>query len=230
MNLKALQSEWSDTEEYHKHINDLFCDLVNFNSTLRGHRNFVENGYGFGERAFWNLWKIICDEQPKEFSFLEIGCYKGATISLIKLLRPDAKVYTVTPLTAEGGYGDDDYANDVITIHNHFGLNQPVIIQGLSTNDWVIQSVKNLGDFNVIYVDGGHDTETVIADLDNYAPMVKIGGLLVMDDANSDMHMPHGYFQGHKSVTDAKLKWLETQTDFVFVFSCVHISVFRRIK
>jgi len=54
---------------------------------------------------------------------------------------------------------------------------------------------------------------------------------LVVDDCNNDLNFPpQGFFTGIQTVTDAKLKWLETQTDFEFTASCVHISIFRRIK
>jgi len=228
--IKKLQAEWEDIEHHHSYINELFCELVNADPILKIHRDYIEQkAYGFGERSFWYLWKLILDEIPKGFSFLEIGVYRGSTISLIKLLRPDATVYGVTPLTSEGGYQDCDYAKDIADLHQYFNLDQPNIIKGLSNEPWAIQAVRDLGMRDVIYVDGAHDTETVLQDLANYASLVKIGGYLVMDDCNSEMHMPHGYFQGHQSVTDAKLKWLETQTDFEFVFSVVHISVFRKL-
>lgn len=226
MTLQELKYNYQDSEAFHQTINEYFSEMVM--GDLDAHRTFVEHGYGFGERAFWWLWKLICDEHPLGFSFLEIGVYKGATLSLIKLLRPDATVHGVSPLTSEGGYTDSDYRKDVNDIHEHFGLDKPNIIQGLSTEKWVIDAVNDLGKWDIIYVDGGHDYETVLSDLKNYSPMVKVGGYLVMDDANCDRNLPWGYFRGHQSVTDAKLAF--DWSNFEFVASVVHISVWRRIK
>lgn len=207
--LYLLKQEWEDTEGYHSDINYLFTNIVNNNPILKEHRDFVEKGYGFGERSFWCMWKLLCDEMPEGFSFLEIGCYKGATLSLIKLLRPDATVHGVSPLSTEGNYPESDYKADINYIHEHFGLDKPNIFQGLSTEKWVIYAVNDLGTWDIIYIDGGHDYNTVTSDLTNYSPLVKVGGYLVMDDANCELNMPPGYFRGHQSVTDAKLDWLK---------------------
>lgn len=229
MNINNLS--WNDTEFFHKNTNEYFEKCVNESDTLKNHRNFVEkNGYGFGEKSFHYLWKLICEYQNLYFSFLEIGCYKGQILSLIKLLRPDATVHGVSPLSTEGNYPESDYKADVNYIHDHFGLDRPNIFQGLSTEKWVIDAVKDLGSWDIIYIDGGHDYNTVTSDLEIYSPLVKVGGYMVMDDANCELNMPPGYFRGHQSVTDAKLDWLKTQTDFEFMFSVVHISIFRRIK
>jgi len=228
MTIPELKSQFQDTEEYHKHINDLFCQLVDNDNTLKQHRDFVENGYGFGERAFWWLWKLICDEQKQGFSFLELGVYKSATLSLIKLLRPDATVHGVSPLSSEGGYPDCNYWQCIQDLHGHFNLDMPAIIKGLSNENWIVERVKEMGKWDVIYVDGSHKYSDVLFDLSTYAPLVKSGGYLVMDDANVDLNLWWGAFRGHQEVTDAKLKWLETQTDFEFVCSVVHISVFKK--
>lgn len=36
--------------------------------------------------------------------------------------------------------------------------------------------------FDVLYIDGAHDYETVRADLENYSPLVRPGGLILMHD------------------------------------------------
>lgn len=230
MTLTDLHTQWQDTPDYHSHVHELFSDLVNQDWKLCDHRDFVEKGYGFGERSFWWLWKLLCDEQESGFSFLEIGVYKGATLSLVKLLRPDATVHGVTPLSPEGGYGESDYMNDIKTLHEYFGQDIPAIIHGSSHEKWVIQTVRDMGKWDIVYIDGDHSYEGCLADLTDYSPSVRVGGYLVMDDSNTNLDMPWGYFRGHKEVTEAKLTWLKTQTDFEFVCNVVHISVFRRVK
>jgi predicted O-methyltransferase YrrM len=41
---------------------------------------------------------------------------------------------------------------------------------------------------DVLFIDGGHDFETVWADLENYAPRVKTGGWILMHDAYPIAH------------------------------------------
>jgi hypothetical protein len=229
MNLIDLKSHWLDTKESHAHINDLFCQLVDADHNLKTHREFVANGYGFGEKSFWWLWKLICDEQEKGFSFLEIGVYKSGTLSLIKLLRPDATVHGVTPLSSEGGYQEHDYWQCIQDLHEYFGLNPPGIIKGLSNEPWVIQAVKDLGKWDVLYVDGDHSFDGCLNDLKNYAPLIKKGGYLLVDDAGHYMNMPHGYFRGHKEVSDALLAYLTTNLDqWEFIANVVHLMCFKR--
>lgn len=232
MTLSQLKSDWRDEEAYHKHIHELFCSLVDADTELKRHRDYVQNHvWGFGERSFWWLWKLICEELTEKPTLLEIGVFRGATLSVWQILKPNANIYGITPLNTAGDVWESDYKADIEKIHKHFGLkNWPTIIPEYSQDRFAIERSKRYIPYSVVYIDGSHTYEDALSDLTNYAPMVTIGGFLVVDDCNNDMTMPYGFFQGIQSVTDAKLKWLETQTDFEFVFSVVHISVWRRVK
>lgn len=229
MTLTDLKNNWEDTEIFHKTIHEHFIDEVNADLKLKEHRDWVEqNIFGFGERSFWWLWKILLDEVPKNARILEIGVFRGATLSVWKLMREDVEIFGITPLDTSGGVWESDYESDICKIHDTFGLPYPKIINGRSQQVVSLASIQ--GDYDIIYIDGDHSFEGALSDLTNYSLMVKNGGFLVIDDSNCEMHMPFGFFQGIQSVTDAKLEWLKTQTDFEFVASVVHISVFRRVK
>ena len=228
-NLIALSAKWQDTEAYHKEIHDTFCDNVNKVMPLRAHRDYVESKtWGFGERSFWWLWKIICDELPKNPYLLEIGVFRGATLSVWRMLSKDAFIAGITPLNSNGGYWESNYDADIKTIHDDFGLHQPVIIQAYSNENIATEWAKDK-EWDLIYLDGSHEYEDILFDLNTYSEMIKVGGYLVIDDCNSEMSMPHGYFQGHQQVTDAKLKWLSTGPPFEFICSVKHISLFKRV-
>jgi hypothetical protein len=237
MTLADLQKKWQDTPEYHSYINDLFTELVNKDDQLREHRDWVQsNIFGFGEKSFWYLWQIICDELPTDAKMLEIGVFKGATISLWQLLKPLSNVWGVSPMNGAGtGWTEDNYWGHVNTIYDKFNSilphdKFPIIIEGYSDNVNTIEIVKSIGEFDLIYVDGGHSYETALSDLTNYSQMIKQGGYLVIDDCNCDMNLPPtGYFTGIAEVTNAKKDWLATNPLFQFVCSVVHISVFKRI-
>lgn len=229
MNLKFLQNTWKDTPEYHKTIAELFTDSVNENSDLSFHRTWVEShAHGFGERPFWYLWKLILDGLPSHPALLEVGVYMGATLSAWKLLRPDAFVFGITPLDSSDGHLDVDYSARIKQIHDEFKQPEPILLVGRSDSGSVVSKASNVL-YDVIYLDGGHTREVVDFDLSIYPKMVKKCGYLVIDDANCNMNMPFGFFQGIQSVTDAKLAWLATNPPFEFVCSVVHISVFKRI-
>lgn len=230
MNLNTLKNNWNDAPEYHKEIHETFVQLVNDTPhPLKEHRDWVEqNVFGFGERSFHWLWKLITDEMPENFSFLEIGVFRCQILSLIKLLRSDAKVFGVTLLDTSGGVWESDYAQDLITIHERFGLEKPFIFKGSSLDPQIIEAASSFL-FDVVYVDGIHTFDGALSDLTNYSPLVKHGGYLVIDDCNTEMAMPFGFFQGIKDVYDAKKAWLSTNPPFIFICSVVHISVFQRI-
>lgn len=234
MTITQLKESWQDTPEYHTHINDLLTELVNKDDQLREHRDWVKNNiFGFGEKSFWWLWRLICEELPEDANILEIGVFKGATLSLWHMLRPDIYVWGISPMNGDGtGWTEDDYWGHVDLIYKTFNKDLPIrmrpeIIQGYSDDRRIIK-IATL-EYDLIYVDGGHSYETALSDLVNYSLMIKPYGYLVIDDCNCDLNFPTtGYFTGIAEVTQAKQDWLATNPQFEFICSVVHISVFRR--
>lgn len=235
MSVTELQKNWRDVPYYHKALNEFFAAEVNNCLKLKAHRDFVEqNVFGFGERSFQWMHKLIVDELPDEFTFLEIGVFKGQILSLYELLAnilgKKAKRYGVTPLNTAGGVWESDYKRDIEFIHDHFGLAKNYeIFQGLSTDLEIIKQAQNLS-VDVLYIDGGHNYDDVINDITNYLPILKTGGYLVIDDCCNDLHMPFGYFTGIKEVTDATCSIMDNNTDYEFLFNVVHNKVWRKIK
>src|SRR5271154_767821 len=88
-----------------------YLDCVRFFHTklpkpLREHRDyFQQEGRGFGEDAFHVMWWMIFTEfRPAQF--LEIGVYRGQTLSLAALLQADlaiqGHVVGISPFTPAG--------------------------------------------------------------------------------------------------------------------------------
>jgi hypothetical protein len=236
MTLDKYANIWGDVPEFHNIIHESFSELVNGHKQLKAHRDFVEsNAFGFGERSFGWLFKLVVDEMPKEFSFLEIGVFRGSSLSLIKLLAniSNKKVnrYGVSPMDSSDGHWDSDYFKDVIRIHNEFDLKPDyTIYHGSSTEDSIINKSKSTAPYDILYIDGGHTKEVVDSDLLYYPSMIKSGGYLMIDDCCNDMKQPWGFFQGIQPVTDAVLEWEKTKTgeEFEFVFNVVHLKVYKR--
>ena len=236
MTLKEYSQHWVDTPEFHSLIHDTFIGLVSDNQKLKAHRDFVEsNAFGFGERSFGWLFKLIVDEMPKNFSFLEIGVFRGASLSLIKLLANISdkmvKRYGVSPMDNSDGHWDSDYFHDVYHIHWSFDLKPDyTIYHGSSTEERIIKKALNTAPYDILYIDGGHTREVVDSDLLHYPQMVKSGGYLIVDDCCNDMKMPWGFFQGIQPVTDAVLEWEQTDIgkEFEFIFNVVHLKVYKR--
>jgi hypothetical protein len=236
MTLHDYAKEWKDAPEYHKEINDTFIGYVNDNPKLIEHRLWVKsNHFGFGEDSFHWLHKLIVDEMPNEFKFLEVGIFRGQVLSLYKLLSDmsSKKVvrYGVSPMDSSDGHWDSDYFADAVTIHQQFNLKKDYnIYHGSSTDAKIIEKAKYTAPYDILYIDGGHTFDIVQSDLAHYPQMIKQGGYLLIDDACNDMKMEWGFFQGINSVTDAVLEWEKTEIgqEFEFVFNVVHNRLYRR--
>jgi SAM-dependent methyltransferase len=224
--MKELINRWTDSAESHRNIHEDFCNKVNAEPELKALRDWVEqNIFGFGERSFLWMWKLIL-ETKAQVKFLEVGVFRGQTLAIVKLIKPNAKVFGITPLDSTDGHWESDYAKDIKIIHDQFNLKQPTIIKGLSTDPEIIQQATSK--YDIVYIDGGHTLDVVRQDLQNYSPMVKQGGYLVIDDCCNKYKIPHGMFPGIQSVSQAVDEWFPNE-EFKELFSVVHIRVFEKI-
>jgi hypothetical protein len=168
---------------------------------------------GFGELAFSYHWYLLIKSLHTNAKFLEIGVYKGRVIALINKLsdffEKDMTVYGLTPLDTSGdkysGYEDVDYLDQIKSTFKKSGIHpsRVNIIKGLSQDKDVIADAKQRGPYDIIFIDGSHDYEDVCSDLDNYYPLLKRGGCLVMDDASLYVKGAFGQFLGHEDVAKA---------------------------
>jgi hypothetical protein len=182
------------------------------------------------------MWQLIINEMPRAFTFLEIGVFKGQTLSLVELIASKqakkVKRYGVTPLSTEGGVWESDYKKDIETIHDTFNIKKDyTILNGLSEDQEIIKQASKLS-LDILYIDGGHDERHITNDIENYAHLVKPGGYMVIDDCCNTFKMPFGYFQGIESVTrvvDKILPPAAQSTEWEFVFSVVHNRVYKKL-
>src|SRR5271170_5401138 len=111
---------------------------------LREHRAYFENnGRGFGEKAFHVMWFLLFREFRPE-SFLEIGVFRGQTLSLAALLARHFKlncfVQGISPFSSAGDAVSKyrqgvDYYSDTLKNFKHFGLPPPALLKAFSTDE-----------------------------------------------------------------------------------------------
>lgn len=240
---KAVQF-WNDTPEAHTDIFQTFFKLVNEDVELKAHRDFVEEyEFGYGDRPFHWMWNLIAQRLPEDFKFLEIGVYQGQVISLMSLLNKkynkNGKIWGLTPLAnvddAFSKHHEVNYEERIGILYQYFGLEGTdlAIIEGLSTDMVCVVKAQKFSPYDCIYIDGGHDYETVVADINNFGPMVKQGGLLVMDDSANYLNIPDGLirmdWRGLISVSNAVKDVLETDSSFKHIFSVGHNRVWEKV-
>ena len=67
-----------------------------------------------------------------------------------------------------------------------------------NSNDYEVRSwVKSSAPFDFIFVDGGHDMQTVTNDWNLYYPMLREGGVIAFHDINVPDHNEHHIDVGH---------------------------------
>jgi hypothetical protein len=174
---------------------------------LRAHRDwFSQESRGFGEDAFHAMWFTLLREfRPRRC--LEIGIYRGQTISLWALIAElvgfDCELNGISPFSpagdADSHYSDQvDYLSDTLSSFRRFSSREPHFLRGYST-DAAARDFIAAQRWDLIYIDGSHDYDVVLSDYrlcrDNLAP----GGLLVMDDSSlyAGFRPPLFSFAGH---------------------------------
>lgn len=233
---------YEDSPEVHQVIWDLFNQAVEATPYLKQHRDLVEKeALGYGERPFHQFWKLLVDDMPENFRFLEIGVFQGQVLSLVGLCAKKASkkgtIVGVTPLSTAsdhaGDHPDIDYLVGIRRLHSTFDLPSPKILHGFSYDPRIRFLAKESGPYDAVYVDGCHDYEVALEDLRDYSPMVKSGGYLIVDDCGNDLNLPPTLMKGWKGipqVTEAvKADWQQFEQGFHEVFAVGHIRVFRKV-
>lgn len=227
---------WENDNDYNSWFHATATILTNQDSLLKSHRDWVEaRDYGFGDRAFHHIWKLLVDQMPSNFSFLEIGVFRGQVLSLIALLamhtNRKAQIYGLTPLTNYRDrcctYPVSEYEKDIETIHSQFNLlpNYNLIV-GASQERRMIDEASRRK-YTIVYIDGGHDYETVVSDIVSYGALVEHRGYLVMDDSSNHLNIGNCW-PGLEPVSRAVRNILEPDSTFKHLFACGHLRVFRR--
>lgn len=239
----ACVSQWRNEDDYNVAFHASLSKLTDSVPMLKAHRDWVEaNQFGFGDRPFHYLWKMLVEQMPQEFAFLEIGVFKGQILSLVELLAKDqgkrAFIYGISPLDntrdVRCDYPKDDYPKRIREIYQHFGLtmDRTQFIVGRSADPCVVsqaQAIKHIP-FDLVYIDGSHDYAEVLHDIQAYAPMVKLDGFLVMDDASIGRLNVGSCWPGLEDVAQAVKDALDKDERFKFLLACGHINVFQRIE
>jgi hypothetical protein len=161
---------------------------------LRNHRQyFRQENRGFGEDAFHTMWWLLL-QRLRPASFLEIGIYRGQTLSLAALISRVGKfpceIHGISPFSDAGDsvseYDDRvDYLPDVIHHFDHFSLPHPTLLKAYSTDPEAVALIKSRK-WDCIYIDGNHDYEVVASDWKICADNVRSGGCIVLDDSGLD--------------------------------------------
>lgn len=161
---------------------------------LRLHRayfhNVASNRRGFGENPFHVMWFLLFREF-KPSSFLEIGVFRGQTISLAalsaRILGSPCEIHGISPFSSVGDSvsryrGDIDYYQDTLINFDYFRLPHPRLLRAYSTDSAAVDLIRSK-EWDMIYIDGNHEYEVATKDWEICSTHAKAGGFIVLDDA-----------------------------------------------
>ena len=242
VDFEFFSKTWKNEFYYNDFLYKYFESKVEKLPYLQLHFDMItKNSLGFGEKAFRYFWYLILDEiksTRNDCKFLEIGVYKGSILSLATLIGDniglDVSTFGVTPLNSTGDkysqYPECDYFDAIWNTFKRFGLSthKLEIIKGLSTDADVIGKVIAKGAYNVVYIDGGHDYDTVTKDINLAHVVLCPGGYMVLDD--SSWLLKIGTFQGHYEVSRAAMDFFTSNEDYRHLFACGHNRVWQKVR
>lgn len=200
------------------------------------HRRYFQlEGRGFGEDAFHVMWWMIFAEfHPRRF--LEIGIYRGQTLSLAALLHAhlsiQGRVTGISPFTPAGdavsNYRKDvNYLEDTLQNFAHFKLPKPELIKAFSTDSIAVERIA-ASQWDCVYIDGNHDYEVALEDWQRCSAALKAGGLIVLDDAalGTSYDAPSFATKGHPG--PSRLASEINPREFAEILRVGHNRVFRK--
>ena len=242
-NNKAVRKNLNDWGNSFINPDEFYLDCFryfyfNLPSGIRAHKKyFNKQSRGFGEKAFHSMWYLLLEKY--QFSnFLEIGIYRGQTISLIGLLanlqKKEIFLQGISPFDNSGdrvsNYVNLDYLNDVNKNFRHFSLKPPKLLKAYSTDPVAHDVISSLM-WDSIYIDGSHDYEVVKKDWAICSKNIKIGGIIVLDDAslNTNYDAPFFAFKGHPGPSKIADEILSEYFNFKEVLRVGHNRIFERI-
>ena len=190
---KFVRTDW---ERSLRHPTEFYLDCFRYfhhqlPAEIQEHRRyFSENRRGFNEDAMHVMWFLLFEEF-KPASFLEIGVYRGQTLSLAALLSHRnniaCEVRGISPFSPAGDavskyMTEVDYLADTLSHFRHFSLPPPELLKAFSTDPEAVALIRAKQP-EMIYIDGNHDYEVARRDWEVCSQSAKSGGIIVLDDS-----------------------------------------------
>lgn len=126
---------------------------------------------------FNELLKLYREEKPRRV--LEVGSYHGGTLyHWLCNAQPGALVVSLDTYTAaDNRHLYAGWVPEEVTLK---------VIRGDSCDPIVIESARDHGPFDWVFIDAGHWYDEVRSDWDNYAAMCEPGGIVALHDILDD--------------------------------------------
>ena len=165
---------------------------------------------------------VLCDnwipyiQLPNDntpITYCEIGVFYGANLLRFAELygkHPQSKLIGIDPWIEYNEYSE--YKNEISNIYKTFCENlegsphKDKITIYRDFSEKILPTLEN-NYFDIIYIDGNHETEYVVKDAEMAYKLLKVGGYIIFDDINWHT-VREGYFIFMKKYIDGKVKFV----------------------
>lgn len=180
-------------------------DLIEF---LKHSANAEHGGYRIFDGSYSHLLQIpeeladfiICLKKIEKTrgtfrSMLEVGFGNGSTNTILNKFFKFEKIVVIDNFSAHT-------SNDSL-VANLRNKNL-IILCGSSTSEWCVKNARNLGSFDLVFIDGNHQEPFVGKDFKNFGSLIRKNGFIALHDIAS------------KEWPDVSKKWSEIKNSKKF--------------
>ncbi len=235
LEISEIKKLFPDPNEAHQYFHHYFWHLAP--GWLREHRSyFSKERRAFGEDAFHAMWYLIF-KQMKPVKVLEIGVYRGSTLSLFSLLSEKfdigSEIHGISPFTAAGDsvskYLDTiDYYEDVKTNFQYFHLPLAHLHRGFSNEGAMVEIIDSTK-WDLIFIDGNHDYDIAKGDFLTCSKNLKKGGLIVLDDSALENGFRAPFYSSAGHPGPSRVASEIDPAEFEEILSVGHNRVFKKL-
>ncbi len=146
------------------------------------------HGIAYRTASNWFSTVDVKEYQDRPINYLEIGVFYGANVISVETsycAHPESKIYCVDPWEDYDEY--NEYKNEMRGIYATFlqniqntGKTDKFVIQRGYSNKEVPKFTDEF--FDIIYIDGNHESKYVLEDAVVSFPKLKKNGILIFDD------------------------------------------------
>jgi len=176
----------SKQNEKQVYLDDLKKIIINSNSLLEGNCFYFHQSLNIFPQLYFKQVNLFwCGKQAVE-NICEIGFNAGHSTMLMLLGR------STTPLNFTiFDIGEHPYTKPTYKyIKSKFSHVNFEYVEGDSTvtmPQWINTHSEMIHKYDVVHVDGGHSDHCISNDMKNTDLLVKINGIVIVDDTNSDV-------------------------------------------